>query len=157
MKNKLQGVSKVLYPIRFEKISANNFEVNAVEVNGFEVSVPDLPGCQLSCTAIAQGFDDIKARITSHLMILAEYKEPIPSASSLDDLINRSPIDGNVLWMLIDIDVTPYLGKSHKINVTLPELLISQIDDRVSKSEEYTSRSGFIAQACLSKLAKTRK
>jgi len=49
---------------------------------------------------------------------------------------------------VIDIDILPYMGKSHKINVTLPELLIKQIDDRVSKSEKYKTRSGFIAIAC---------
>ena len=152
----------MLYPIKFEKTIAagsqvNSAEMSRIDVGAFKVSVPDIPGCELTCSAIAQGFDEIKARITSHLMILAEYKEPIPSASQLDNLINRTPADGNILWMLIDIDITPYLGKSHKINVTLPELLISQIDDRVSKSEDYASRSGFIAQACLSELAKIGK
>jgi len=57
-------------------------------------------------------------------------------------------------WAIIDIDITAYLGKSHKINVTLPELLIKQVDERVSKSAAYKTRSGFIASACLIQLAK---
>ena len=57
-------------------------------------------------------------------------------------------------WAIVDIDITAYLGKSHKINVTLPELLITQIDERVSKSSAYKTRSGFIASACLVELGK---
>ncbi len=45
---------------------------------------------------------------------------------------------------IVDIDITAYLGKSHKINVTLPELLIKQIDERVSKSSAYKTRSGLL-------------
>ena len=82
---------------------------------------------------------------------MAEYGEPIPRATSIEKQRGNFP---QAIWGIIDIDITPYLGKSHKINVTLPELLIQQIDDRVSKSEEYKTRSGFIAGACLVELSK---
>jgi hypothetical protein len=60
----------------------------------------------------------------------------------------------NVIWAILDIDIIPYLGKSQKINVTLPELLIKKIDARVNKSADHKTRSGFIASVCLNELSK---
>ena len=117
--------------------------------DSYNASVPDLPGCQVKSKTIDAAIDDITTAIKSHLSILAEYGEQIPHAKSIE--IHRENLQ-NVIWAIVDIDITPYLGKSHKINVTLPELLINQIDDRVSKSADYKTRSGFIAKACLTEL-----
>ena len=117
----------------------------------YEVTVPDLPGCQEKSPTIDLALQKITKSIAAHLTILAEYGEQIPHASSIEKF-QRNGLQG--IWAIIDLDITPYLGKSHKINVTLPELLIKQIDDRVSKSEEYKTRSGFIALACMKELKK---
>lgn len=125
----------------------------------YNVSVPDLPGCSLHVDSIDQGLEKISQTIKSHLSILAEYGEKIPSALSIEKLRKQYAIDNphtytQAFWAIVEIDITAYLGKSHKINVTLPELLIKQIDERVSKSEAYKTRSGFIASACLVELGK---
>ncbi|MGL1959094.1 MAG: type II toxin-antitoxin system HicB family antitoxin [Colwellia sp.] len=117
------------------------------------VSVPDLPGCQAKAETIDMALEQVTKTIKSHLSILAEYGEAIPNAKSIENHHNENN-NVDIIWAIVDIDITPYLGKSHKINVTLPELLISQIDDRVSKNANYKTRSGFIASACLAELAK---
>ena len=89
----------------------------------------------------------------SHFEILAEYGEQLPKAKAIDEHIKQQA-DPSIIWLLLEFDIVPYLGKSHKINVTLPELLISKIDDRVAKQPEYKTRSGFIAKACLALLEK---
>lgn len=132
------------------------FEENKSEYN---VSVPDLPGCAITTTSIDLGMDEISKSIKSHLSILAEYGEKVPNADSLENHRKKYMFDNphtfsQAFWAIISIDITPYLGKSHKINVTLPELLIAQIDDKVSKSSDYKTRSGFIASACFAELAK---
>jgi predicted RNase H-like HicB family nuclease len=119
--------------------------------NNYLVSVPDLPGCQTKADNIDMAIEKISESITAHLTILAEYGEKIPHGKNIESHHNES-IDG--IWAIVDIDISPYLGKSHKINVTLPELLIKQIDDRVSKSQAYKTRSGFIAAACMVELIK---
>lgn len=123
--------------------------------NEFTVTAPDLPGCSINSNSIENGFYEIKLAIEDHLTILAEYGEKIPNAQKIEvhqkSFANNA---NNIIWAIIDIDITPYLGKSHKINVTLPELLIKQIDDRVSKSDSHKTRSGFIATACLTLLQK---
>jgi predicted RNase H-like HicB family nuclease len=131
---------KMKYPIALKKI---------IGVENYKVSVPDLPGCECNGENVDASLEKISDCIATHLSILAEYSEPIPHATSIEHHLENYP---SVIWGIIDIDITPYLGKSHKINVTLPELLIKQIDDRVSKSSAYKTRSGFIASACMSEL-----
>jgi len=126
------------------------------EKSQWQMEMPDLPGCKLIEETMDLLFDKAEQAIADHLSILTEYGEAIPHASTID--FHRSNRDKNdVIWAIIDFDIVPYLGKSHKINVTLPELLIKQIDDRVSKSEQYKTRSGFIASACIKQLTKSNQ
>jgi len=132
---------------------------NEIDNSEYQVSVPDLPGCSIKVTSIDVGLEKIVQSIKAHLAILAEYGEKIPTAISIDKLRQRYQLEhphtyNLAFWAIIDIDITAYLGKSHKINVTMPELLIKQIDDRVSKSAAYKTRSGFIASACVAELGK---
>lgn len=116
------------------------------------VNVPDIPGCQISVASFEEGFSVIKKAIAEHLAILAEYGETIPHATNFTALQQQFVQKNVLLWGMHEVDITPFLGKSQKINVTLPELLIKKIDDRVAISGEYPSRSGFIAQACIKEL-----
>lgn len=61
------------------------------------------------------------------------------------------------IWAVVDIDLTPYLGKSHKINVTLPDLLVKQIDDFVASHSGDKARSGFLSRVAMAELARARK
>lgn len=119
--------------------------------NDYKITVPDLLGCQDKAETIDNALSKINLTIASHLSILAEYGEQIPHGSSIESHKDRYP---DAIWAIVDIDITPYLGKSHKINVTMPELLIKQMDDRVSKTAAYKTRSGFITAACLHELAR---
>jgi len=121
-------------------------DINSQE---YTFTLPDLPGCQVKSTSVNEGLDLLREAMIAHIKILAEYGEQIPQAQTIDSHKNKAEFLSCVLWAIIEFDITPYLGKSHKINVTLPELLIKQIDDRVSKSEEHKTRSGFIASACM--------
>jgi predicted RNase H-like HicB family nuclease len=125
--------------------------------NQYTISVPDLPGCSVISKSIDLGMEQVTSVIQSHLTILAEYGEKIPNAKSLERHRENFKLDNphtfmQAFWAIINIDITPYLGKSHKINVTLPEILIAQIDNKVSKSTSYKTRSGFIAKACIREL-----
>ncbi|SER04328.1 HicB_like antitoxin of toxin-antitoxin system [Pseudomonas sp. NFPP19] len=52
---------------------------------------------------------------------------------------------------MLEIDITPYLGKTEKVNVTLPGYVIQQID-RFVREHNIKSRSSFLADAALEKL-----
>ncbi|MFT5635077.1 MAG: putative RNase H-like HicB family nuclease [Cognaticolwellia sp.] len=122
------------------------------EDNNYLFSIVDLPGCQVKATTMDEGFLLLNEAMISHLKILVEYGEKVPHAKTIEEHMLLSS-EGSPIWAVLDFDIVPYMGKSHKINVTLPELLIKQIDDRVAKSSHYKTRSGFIAMACLTELA----
>lgn len=127
--------------------------INNIEEKGYILSVIDLPGCQVKALTVDEGLAKLNEAMAAHLSVLVEYGEPIPPAKSIEEhmLVANQP---TVIWALLEFDIIPYMGKSHKINVTLPELLIKKIDDRVAKSAQYNTRSGFIADACIAELAK---
>ncbi len=49
------------------------------------------------------------------------------------------------VWAIVEIDISRYMGKAEKINVTLPSRLIHLIDSKVAHDSRYKSRSGFLA------------
>ncbi len=120
--------------------------------NKYHLSVVDLPGCSTESKTVEDGLQQLENVIDSHLTLLSEYGEKIPHAKPIDYHMKSNNLG---VWVIIDVDIMPYLGKSQKINVTLPELLIKQIDDRVSKSAEHKTRSGFIASVCINELSKS--
>ncbi|WP_442805815.1 type II toxin-antitoxin system HicB family antitoxin [Testudinibacter sp. TR-2022] len=46
----------------------------------------------------------------------------------------------------VEVDLSHLLGKSEKINVTLPSLLIKRIDQFVATHPEYKNRSQFLTK-----------
>ena len=56
---------------------------------------------------------------------------------------------------LVAIDVTPFLGKAEKINITVPSLVLRQIDRYVQEHPaEARSRSAFLTEAALERMRK---
>ena len=132
------------------------YPVQALKYNGenyYTFSVVDLPGCQVKALSMDEGLSKLNEAMAAHLSILVEYGEQVPPAKSIEEhmQLSNQPL---AIWAILEFDIIPYMGKSHKINVTLPELLIKKIDDRVAKSSQYSTRSGFIASACIAELAK---
>lgn len=75
----------------------------------------------------------------------------IPMPSPVESLrLNKDYKDMG--WGFIDIDITPYLGKTEKINVTLPSNIIAAIDNYVQKNP-VKSRSAFLTEAAIKKLS----
>lgn len=84
--------------------------------------------------------------IFSYLELLLEDGEDIPTASPIP-VHKDNPDYADGVWAVVNIDITPLLGKSEKINVTLPHLLITRIDKMVAANPKYKSRSGFLTKA----------
>ncbi|MFM9270967.1 type II toxin-antitoxin system HicB family antitoxin [Halomonas elongata] len=125
------------------------------EQHAYSVVVPDLPGCFSAGDTFDEAVANAREAIEGHLESLSEHGDPIPTATAIEQHLNNDDYAGSV-WAAVEIDMTPYLGKSHKINVTLPDLLIKRIDTTVSKqSDVYQSRSGFLARAALHELERS--
>ncbi len=48
---------------------------------------------------------------------------------------------------LIDIDLSAFEGKAHRINISLPDTLIKRIDNKVKAHHSYYDRRHFLAMA----------
>jgi predicted RNase H-like HicB family nuclease len=133
----------VLYPIAIEIGDENH---------AYGVAVPDILGCFSAGDSMEDAVKNAKEAITGHLELLAEMDRFPPEANSLDYWIKDEEYAGWA-WAVVDIDIEPYLGKSTKFNVTLPDLLSKKIDDQVkSKPNMYKNRSHFLQVAALHEL-----
>lgn len=129
----------MLYPIAILQGDANH---------AWGVEVPDIPGCFSAGEDLDDALAMAREAIEGHLELLAESGEPIPEAHTLTHH-TKNPEYAGYIWAIVDIDVTRYMGKSEKINITLPAYLINRIDDYVKHHPEQKSRSGFLAQAAI--------
>lgn len=132
----------MLYPVAIE---VGN------ETNAFGVVVPDLEGCFSAGDSYEEALNNAKTAINGHLEMMAEDGHLPPEASDMNDLVVDSEYVDWV-WALVEVDVEPFMGKSAKINVTLPNLLTKKIDDAVSSHSAYASRSHFLQVAALNEL-----
>ncbi|MGE9760875.1 type II toxin-antitoxin system HicB family antitoxin [Pseudomonas sp. PDM20] len=120
----------------------------------YGVTLPDVPGCYSAGCTVDEALDNAKEALALHFEGLVADGEELPQAQSIDQHLANSDYAGGV-WAVIEFDVTPYLGKAVRFNATLPEHLLQRIDDRVSKDQRYSSRSGFLATAALRELAQS--
>ena len=114
----------------------------------YGVTVPDIPGCISAGDTLDEAMTSVEEAIDGHLTILAEDGAVIPQASSLDDHYQQAKAE-NAILSAIDIDISRYLGKATKINITLPQYLITRIDEAVNSNPAYKSRSGFLSASAM--------
>jgi len=129
----------MLYPIAIE---------HDLGSNTYGVAVPDIPGCFSHGNTLDEAVLNAKEAIDAHLDLIAEDGLLPPVASTIEHHYKNSEFEG-WLWAIADVDIEPYLGKSHKINVTLPDLLAKRIDDYVAANPAYKTRSHFLQLAAM--------
>lgn len=111
---------------------------------------PDIPGAITAGDTIEQAYE--MAVEVAHIQLeeLANARQEIPMPGDIAEHRKNPDFEGWG-WGLVEIDVSPYLGKTEKVNVTLPGHLIGQIDSYVA-THGIKSRSAFLATAALEKL-----
>ena len=90
----------------------------------------------------------------AHLMLqeIAAAGQAIPMPTSA--AAHRSHPDfAGMGWGMLELDISPYLGKTEKVNVTLPGYVIQRID-RYVREHNVKSRSSFLADAAMEKLVR---
>ena len=107
----------------------------------FSVTVPDVPGCFSAGTTFSEALENVHEALALHLEGLVADDEALPQGQEVDaHLGNPDYADG--VWAVVDVDLTPYLGKSVRFNASLPEHLLNRIDEKVQKDHRYATRSG---------------
>ncbi len=108
-----RSVVYMLYPIAIEVGNKDH---------AYGIVVPDIKGCSSAGDTLDEAVKNVKEAIETNLELLFEFGELPPIASELSQLQADEKYIGWV-WAVVDIDIEPYMGKSSKINVTLPDLL----------------------------------
>ena len=84
--------------------------------------------------------------ILTHLEGFMLDSDSIPYPSSMKELQKKfnSP---NGIWVLVTVDINQLSKETKRINITLPEIILSKVDSFASKEKE--TRSGLLAKAVL--------
>lgn len=110
----------------------------------YGVTVPDLPGCFSAGDTIDEALVQAVEAIECHIEGLMVDEEPVPSPQSIEHH-QQNPLYSNGIWALVTVDLTKLSGKSRRVNITLPERLLTLMDQYASQHD--VTRSGLIAQA----------
>ena len=119
--------------------------------HAFGVSVPDLAGCFSAGETLEEAIEQAHEAIKFHLEGLCEDGDLPPTPNTHSAYIEQ--YQGHI-WGVASIDETPYMGKSEKINVTLPTLVKLQIDEFTKSHKTFKSRSHFLQIAARELLEK---
>ena len=116
----------------------------------YGVTVPDLPGCFSAGVTFDAALENSKEAILLHIEGMLEDGDPVPQPRTIEHHRRNAQYAGGV-WALVSVDLSAVSGKAKRVNITLPERVLTQIDDYAEKQGE--SRSGFLVTAALEYLA----
>jgi predicted RNase H-like HicB family nuclease len=108
----------------------------------FGVSFPDLPGVVTAGTTLDEARDMAEEALALHIEGLIEDGDAIPEPSSLEEIMSDTE---NRSGVAILVSVKNDQPKIVRVNVTLPEDVLAQIDE-YAETHGFT-RSGLLAQA----------
>lgn len=107
----------------------------------FGVSFPDFPGCVTAGSTIDEAKDMAIEALDMHIKGMIEDGEVIPDASKLEDIMK----DYSDALSFIVVPVSKPESKSVRINITIPENILHDID--AYAKAHGLSRSSFLAKS----------
>ena len=116
----------------------------------YGVTIPDMPGCFSAGATTDEALSNAIEAIECHIEGLMLDGEPVPSPRSVESHRSNKSFRGGV-WALVDVDVSKLSGKAKRVNITLPERLLVQIDSFAAR--QGASRSGLLAHAAMEYVA----
>ena len=125
------------YPIAVEK---------GDETHAYGVIVPDLPGCFSAGDTLDEAMVNAKEAIELWMEMVLEDGHPIPEASPIATH-QSNPEFAGWIWAVVEVDLSKLSGKAKRVNITLPERVLVNIDKAAARLGD--SRSGLLAKAAL--------
>ncbi len=109
----------------------------------FGVSFPDFPGCITAGKNIDEAKDMAQEALTLHIQGMLEDGEQLPVSSQLEDIMNDPDYANAIAYLVVSVpDAKP---RTVRVNVTVPEMTLKQIDAAAKKRG--MSRSSFLVHA----------
>ncbi|MGD8631311.1 MAG: type II toxin-antitoxin system HicB family antitoxin [Gammaproteobacteria bacterium] len=112
----------------------------------YGVTVPDLPGCFSAGDTMEEALTNAVEAIECHLEGLLLDGDEIPQAQPVEAHIKNKDYAGGT-WALVSVDLSKLASKAKRINITLPERVLTLVDDQARREGE--SRSGLLARAVM--------
>ena len=120
----------------------------------YGVTVPDLPGCFSAGETMDDALAQAVEAIECHLEGLLLDNEPLPTPQSIG--MHQQNLDyADGIWALVNVDLSKISGKARRVNITLPERLLTLMDQYAAQRGE--TRSGLIAEATMEYIATHRE
>ena len=109
--------SKMIFPVVIHKDKTSDYGI----------SFPDLVGCFSAGKTYEEALINAQEAALCHIEGLLLANEEIPKPSLVDDFIEDQQYHGGT-WALVSVDLAKISGKSKRINVTIPENILSRVD-----------------------------
>lgn len=130
------GVSEMRYPVVIHKDKTSDYGV----------TVPDLPGCFSAGDTMEDALTNVIEAIECHLEGLLLDGDGIPQAQPVEFHLKDRQLAGGT-WALVSVDLSKLASKAKRINITLPERVLTLVDEQAKREGE--SRSGLLARAVM--------
>lgn len=117
----------------------------------YGVTVPDLPGCFSAGESVEEAINSVAEAIECHVEGLLMDELDVPVSFSIEKHKENPDFADAFAWMFVDVDLSKLSGKTKRINITIPERILSRIDSFAESHNE--SRSGFMATAAIAYIA----
>jgi predicted RNase H-like HicB family nuclease len=114
--------------------------------HAYGVVVPDLPGCFSAGDSLDEAIVNAKEAIELWLESVIEDGLAVPEATSIAKH-QTDPDFAGWIWAVVEVDLSKLSGKAKRVNITLPERVLSAIDQAAVRFGD--SRSGLLAKAAL--------
>ncbi len=117
--------------------------VHKEDKSDFGVSFPDFPGCVTAGKDIDEAKDMAQDALALHIRGMLEDGDPMPTPSRLEDIMIDPEYADAAAYLVVSVpDAKP---RTVRVNITLPETTLRQID--ASAKKRGMSRSSFMAHA----------
>jgi predicted RNase H-like HicB family nuclease len=103
---------------------------------GFGVFFPDLPGCTSAGASLQEAARNAEEALQAHIDLTAEHGEAVADPSDLDQ-IGTEPDVAEVGRILVRAELP---SRSVRVNITLPEELLSALDRYAARTGHSRSR-----------------
>ena len=114
----------------------------------FGVEFPDFPGCVSAGATVEEALVNAEEALALHVEGMSAEGEAIPEPTPGAALFGNADLAGAIAYL---VPLRPEKGRALRVNITLDEHLLIEIDDAAQR--EGLTRSGFLAAAAKTKMA----
>ncbi|PZD70492.1 hypothetical protein C1752_11494 [Acaryochloris thomasi RCC1774] len=118
----------------------------------YGVTVPDIPGCFSAGDTLDTAIENAIEAIECHVEGLLIDGEDIPQPGFAEVHHQNPDFEGGT-WAIASVDLSKLSGKAKRINITVPERLLTKIDAKATELGE--NRSNFLVTAAMEYMSKS--